>query len=325
MLRAAIISDIHYNFEDADAIKDKGGVPSEPRIYSTAQKRLEQFAVATKRYNPDLYFNLGDILDLNDSDYLNTIETYKTDLDAYFADPSKFIHIPGNHDVSLYGTDSITDFTTTLASNTYNVQRANIWSDVKSNRVAYTYDITVGSDTFRIIALCWADIDGVSFDDEAHGSASGSDQLDWLTNTALNTANPCIVLAHGHLTTSVTATYAYAYLNNAAMVATIQGVLEAAGNVIAVISVHFHRGTEWHELGLNREVVVNGIPYYHLMCSVLGRNLSDKTANHFYIFDFSTTGVERVTEFKKLPFDRARGSFGRFPQAFDRTRGRSDF
>lgn len=322
-LDLGIVTDLHYNLEGV--AKYNVGL-NEWRIFFTSGRRQLQVIADFNRYNVDRAINLGDVSDTGDSNFAASVAAHNMNItNNLTAASGKIDHIAGNHDYDNYG--SIAAFGTALTS--VNAARSNPWPTAKGKAV-YTADVN----GFRLIFLAWCIVSGgTDFDDQAHGSDPGNDQLTWLTDVALDCTNdtglsagaPIIIFAHAHLTTAFGGVYAYN--NNAAMVATIQAVLEAKvaadGNFITVISGHVHKTLKPVIGSLYDEV--NGIRYYGLGGSADGRGPRDNTSNKYYIIRFTTTGIERILEFDSGGLGRPRSSFNRIPQPFDRARGRRIF
>lgn len=310
--RFMAITDLHNNLEDADELWATKG-ESHYRLYSTAQNRLKQFGDAWQLYSPHFGVNLGDVGDGNDSAYTTTMAAHVADVGNYIPSPdADYYHTIGNHDYNNYG--SAHDFS--VAVDSINGDRALVWPVAETNKVSYIAERADLSD-FRLVFLTWCiGLGGTDFDASAHGSTTES-QYQWLTKSsgALDTPKKVIVFAHGHLTTS--APLVYAYHGNSTIVGTLQDAFEAAGNVVAVITGHYHKGGRSIDESLFE--VVNGIPYFRLKGSVIANGLGDYSHNAFYLFRVDSSGDINVTEFGRRTIGRGRGNFLRFESPQGRT------
>lgn len=308
-MKLAVITDPHYS----DTATPGGGQSMDlpfKRVLSSASARVREFFAVTKRYNPDKYLFLGDLLDIGYTDEAAVAAIHKADVVASgvnYGDSGDILYICGDVDVAFlapqgfYREASIITLQPSLTS-------GNWWyGSGELQRCAWFTD----AGGFRIVGLAFTS--ATAFDDSKWGSALGDNQLDWLGEAGgpLDTVNPVIMLSHSHLTTALSGIYPNAYMNNATLVAAIQTLLEAQGNVKAVLTGHYHKGTKVVQGSMVD--IVNGIPYYGLRGSVLGRHTEDYTSNAFYLFDIDATkGVQRITQFVRDQFGRIRTSIGTF-------------
>jgi hypothetical protein len=167
------------------------------------------------------------------------------------------IRVIGNHDNNMFPNQddywSIVDISSTNAASRSNEH------EEAGDVVAYTYDFM--GVRFVVMYLIIS-------------STDPSSQITWLTDTALDTSLPCIVLTHCPVTSRPTFIYTYQTLINIYAVP-LRETFEAAGNVKFVFSGHFHRNgiagygaEEWVEK-------INGISYVKFRGSVLGANDGD--------------------------------------------------
>lgn len=303
-IRVAVIGDIHYGATDRQVTVDK---PFR-QIGSTASTRCRQFLNTAKRYQPDAYVFLGDLVDgVTAADPAAQITIFKADVAACGLTTianTKFFFVSGNHEGFAWGSYDTGphDFFTEIGTAHHGMGPA--WWFGAANKTAWFKD--VGG--FRLMGLATS-LDptaGGNFEDAAYGSGA-TNQQEWM-NTNLNTVLPVIVFSHAHLTTA--SGVAYAYDSDETGNAKARTEIEANGNVIAVFSGHYHKGLKWKTR--NMVHVVNGIPYYGLRGSLLGDHLADFTSNTFYIFDIRTTGAVKCREFQMIKnrFGRYRYSIG---------------
>ena len=310
MPRFGLITDLHFG-DTADGAGISQGDGGGERIYSTAAKRLAEFRKETLKRNVDFRISLGDAVDGGDSDYVTTFGTTAAGFVKDFGDPTAegidHWHAKGNHEDANMTT---TEWKGAVAptQNANSVSPDNLWSGSKVYS-AYTFEI--GGIRFVVV--------NSQAGDDWDNDPGGADHLTWLEDS-LSQAIPNIVFVHQY----VRFDGSFGSLSEALCTA-IQGVFAthnatyANGQILAVLQSHRHTGYLQRS---GQPIIEAGIPHYGLRCSVLGRNISDLTANAFYIFDVSTTGV--ICRPYSLPhFGRARHTFGLNRSGLDRTRGRS--
>lgn len=266
-VKIGIITDLHKDKSDPLVEQSFWEVPQgddQYRQYSTADARYTAALAVFESESVDIVINPGDLLTAGTStggwpEAMDDLMAIRDATTRTFADTL------GNHERALDAAAqfSYTDFWAKIDGSNLPVVRENVW-EADSDELAYTFEIN----GIRFIILnANAVVQG--------GNTIGSSvsQQTWLTDVALNTTLPCVVLVHTLLTEN--ALYAYANEKNPA---TVRGLLEAtSGQVQAVISGHFHRNTI---AGYGSEAVmeiINGIPYFNLRGSVLGAEDGDSS------------------------------------------------
>lgn len=310
MPRFGVITDMHFG-DTADGAGISLGDGGGERIYSTAAKRLTEFRKETAKRNVDFRMNFGDAVDGNDSDYVTTFgdvsSGFVADFGEYSSDGIETWHVKGNHEDANM---TVSEWKSAVAP-AHNLNPTSVdnpWISAK-NLSAYTFE--TGGIRFVVVNS----EAGVDWDNDP----GGADHLTWLEDS-LSQAIPNIVFVHQHIYYDGEWGSLSESLSNAIQsVLTTHNATYANGQILAVIQGHRHTGYLQRS---GQPLIVSGIPHYAMRCSVLGRNISDYTANSFYIFDVSTTGI--IGRHYSLPhFGRARHTFGLNRSGLDRTRGRS--
>ncbi|RLC76096.1 MAG: hypothetical protein DRJ03_29275 [Chloroflexi bacterium] len=144
------------------------------------------------------------------------------------------------------------------------------------------------NDDFRVVVLDAQFNPSTGEDRNAEIYGEGyvpEEELDWLANVALNTTRKCIVFSHQLLCDGGGYT-SYHYVSNRS---DVRSILEAAGNVIAVVQGHIH--ADLFE-------IINGIPYFAMEAMVDGEGLSSATYALFWAFANGEVGKlgERGTD-----------------------------
>ncbi len=240
VLTFAVITDVQTGDNADDPSWSIGGSPEEYRRYSTGTQRMQEFV---DEFNGDgtiqACVNLGDWVDTTSEDgtriaLLDALVTQSLGL------PTAVIGTEGNHETAkLAGAD----FISSVDAN--HVTRANTHTDL-GGYISYTYD--VGGIRFVVLS--------------SGSNRTEAGKLTWF-ETQLNASTlPVIVLTHYPLwlATEWQWTYASNY-------ADYQTLIEAAGNVQAVICGHYHPD--------DIDVVINNVPYIKLPGSVLAPDAAD--------------------------------------------------
>ncbi len=168
--------------------------------------------------------------------------------------------------------------------------RENVWNPDGKGALAYTFDYK----SMRFVVL-FAAAAGIVNMESPDGVGIGT----WLADIALDTPKACVVFSHGLLTDS---NFDYSTQDN---VATIRGILEAAGNVQLMIQGHFHRnGIEGYGTPVKSYQRINDILYYYCRGSVLGAedgNSGDTATtadSAYYIFDVQPSSIIGDNQFR---------------------------
>lgn len=137
----------------------------------------------------------------------------------------------------------------------------------------------------RFISLYQRDYDYNTTIPGIEDFAIGSAQLEWLTNTALDTFLPVVVMTHAPLISDL---YANGGTGFADAVAALTTFINNGGTVIAVLSGHTHEQNAAKVDGINHIVFANGYNFFELVsinltaktitCKVVNNsNLTDRT------------------------------------------------
>jgi len=272
-----VITDIHRT-TDANAAWSLFG-QNEYRRFSTAQARTEAAAAEFESDSVDFMFIGGDAIDANSDDP----KTHIGDVHGWASGEfSGDIHYAiGNHEYSAEATDPLTDFTwaayiTGIGSPSY----SSGWSDGGIDK-AYSFD----SNGIHYVVLCSGVINATNALGNGHG------QYNWLESDIAATSLPIVILTHMHLSNQLSTldlgSPSYDYIN-ITEASDVRSLLEANGNVQAVIQCHYHAA-------YNPPVyTLNDIQYVSLGGSVLAPNAADNTYYKIQIIPNAVWGTLRA-------------------------------
>ena len=114
----------------------------------------------------------------------------------------------------------------------------------------------------RIIVLYQRDFDYSTDIPRIEEFGIGSDQINWLTNTALDTNLPVLVLTHASLASSI---YNTSRTGFDAVLTALDTFEQNGGTVIAVLSGHKHAEANTTVNGINHIVFANGYVFFYLI------------------------------------------------------------
>ena len=141
------------------------------------------------------------------------------------------------------------------------------------NKNYYYYD----SNGIRFIVLWQRDFDYSNAIPENNDFKIGSDQLTWLTGTALNTELPVIVMTHAPLLSSL---YSHGGIGFSEALTAIQNFASNGGTVIAVLSGHTHEQNYSTTDGINHIVFKNGFTFFELISiDLVNKTITCKAIN----------------------------------------------
>jgi hypothetical protein len=232
------------------------GSPDEYRRFTTAAARLQQAVDTFNSESVDLVIDVGDLIDLNLS--VAEIRSYLQARMAQYGDLTMpYIGTVGNHEWILYDTSQkIADYYTDI--DTVHAARSNIYTDSNEWK-SFTYDLG----GIRFISL-------VDYMVE-----SDAGLFTWLEAQLAVSDLPVVIICHVPIWPI--AQWQWTYAND---YQTFQDVIDAAGNVQAVLCGHYH----WD----NGDVVINDVPYYSFFGSVLCPNVDD---NAYFILEIIPNAV----------------------------------
>jgi len=252
--KICVITDVHHRDDIASQYWNIIMSDAHWRQFSTAEARLTDAIDQANASGCQVFVQLGDIIDSgnSDPDALLRLAECAAITDTFNGD---VIYVVGNHDSGEFGAAIETDFWGTVENGHNHVRRNNPYN----TSYGYTYDCG----PYRFVAM-WA------FGGDGDVAEA---QLDWLYkgdgSGVLETTLNCIVLSHAVVyVDGIHNTQVYDSVGNSSAV--IER-FEAAGNVILVMSGHFHRnGIDGYDNQFLNEH--NGITYLALRGSILGKN-----------------------------------------------------
>jgi len=252
--KIAVITDVHHRDDVASVYWQVMPGDYHWRQFSTAEARLTAAVDDANAAGCDLFITLGDIVDGGEPDELDRLNECLTITNTFAGDVVSFTL--GNHCYGLWGTD-IDVFWGAIETNSNHAVRKRIYTE-SGQALGYAFDYN----QYRFVSMY------------AQGNSGNisAEQLDWLYkgdgSGVLETPLKCIVMAHGVIyVDGIHDTQWYDSVGNPSAV--IER-FEAAGNVILVMSGHFHRnGIDGYD---NQFVnTVNGITYLALRGSILSK------------------------------------------------------
>ena len=137
----------------------------------------------------------------------------------------------------------------------------------------------------RFITLWQKDFDYTQAVPNTNAFSIGTDQLAWLSGTALNTTLPVVILTHAPLITSL---FSIGGEGFADAMAAIQAFRTGGGMVIAVLCGHTHAQASEVADGINHIVFANGYTWFELVSiDLTGRTITCKAVNKTGLADMT--------------------------------------
>ena len=234
----------------------------------------------------DVFMNLGDIVRGYefDPDYETraSIDNIITEYDKNISIPKLFLignHDDGNmwyNDGSRYN-QKPSEENVLYPNEQFN--RITKFGENNGKNINYYHTDISG---IRFITLWQKDFDYASDIPQNEDFKIGTDQLTWLSNEALDTSLPVVVLTHAPLITSL---YAHGGIGFSDAVTAIESFASGGGTVVAVLSGHTHTQATATQNGINHIVFANGYNWFELLsidlvnstltCKAINKTLSD--------------------------------------------------
>ena len=253
--------------------------------YTTAQYDADNFdelwsvVKTVNNLHIDVFANLGDFIRgyQCDPDYESRANA-DTMLDAYKEIKTYKAFVIGNHDDgNLFYHDSTYNDKQSIQQVMFPSEQFNRYTKFGLNNKGvsnYYYEDING---VRIITLYQRDFD---YSDGIPGIESfkiGTQQISWLTNTALNTNLPVIILTHAPLLSTLYATSRVGFDD---VLSALTTFISNGGTVIAVLSGHTHAQNTAKVNGINHVVFKNGYKQFELVSvDLVNRTISCKAYN----------------------------------------------
>lgn len=248
-LQVGMITDLHYADKPA----------SGSRHYRETLSKLADAASQFQQHQPDFLIELGDLVDRADSvqTELRYLKTINKEFSAVCEDRH---YVLGNHCVDT-------------------LRKEEFLGTVEQPKSFYSFDR--GEFHFVVLDACFRS------DGEPYGRKNSkwtdanipADEMDWLRSDLNATKRKTIVFAHQRLDE----TKNHSVKNNAE----VRGILESAGNVLAVFQGHSHK---------NHVSEINGIHYCTLVAMVEG---TGKLNNAYSLMTLTPDGAIAVQGFCK--------------------------
>ena len=139
----------------------------------------------------------------------------------------------------------------------------------------------------RIITLYQRDFDYSDTVPQIEAFKIGAEQISWLTNTALDTDLPVIVLTHAPLLASLYATSRTGFDD---VLTALTSFVSGGGTVIAVLSGHTHAQNSATVDGINHIVFKNGYDFFELISvDLTGHTITCKAINNSSLSEMNFT------------------------------------
>jgi len=262
-VKFGFVNDLHFSASASVYLGVWGG---EWRIYSNASSRFAAAVATWNAQSTDFNIQAGDLID-GGGVYATELQKFKDEADNLTDKGNDFYHLFGHHD--RVHIQAARDYWTDLAD--YWGAIENLYWDATDGAEGQAWGYTFDRDGFRFI-VCWTSGSGVQ--NTVVVDSSGNDQLNWLENTALNTALPVVVIAHGELL-------------EAAMT-----VVKASGLCHLCLHGHDHREKFWWD---------GDVPCFRGRGSLRSDiSIDDTTSNAYYIVEIDPNRIHGVSQWKGI-------------------------
>ena len=249
---------------------------NEYRITSTAQKRIVAAAETAEAQGVDFLIVRGDAIDSNTTNGVKRLSEIFYESGGWAA---------SNFSSDIYdeiGNQENTEFASNWSSYANNVSRGptvNTWADGGINK-AYSFD----NNLIHYIVLYTGVINDTG---NTCSLQSGGGQSNWLDSDLAASSLPKIIFSHLHISEQKTAGAAFDYINHI-RAANVRAVIEADGDVQAVIQGHYHTADispTW----------ISDVLYIHERGSVLADNEEDIDTNAYSLYEVVPNAVMGVS------------------------------
>ena len=243
-----------YSLQDLKALQNGNftiGVQTDTHMHGDDESTGTPLKNMTKQLYFDFICNLGDMPQGYGSDTTEATRTYITTMLDRYTDyvESPFLIANGNHDNAAMSNPIISksdmyDYYMGAVKGTTNIVE-------KGTPNLYYY-----KDFYecRVIVLDTCEYaDGG--DGGVHKALVSSEQITWLTNTALDTEKPVLILCHIPLLSTLTSD---TVTNRDLVLSALQNFISGGGTVVAVLCGHTHERRSEKSNGINHIVFDNG-------------------------------------------------------------------
>ena len=212
----------------------------------------------------DLFANLGDMIRgyQCDPDY-ESRATADAIMDCYKSINTNAAYVIGNHDDGcLFYSNGVYNDHKSNQQVMYPNEQFNRYTKYGLNNKGVSNYWYADIDGVRVIALYQRDFDYSQSVPGIEAFKIGSAQLDWLTNTALATTLPVIVLTHAPLVATL---YSKSREGFDDVLSALTAFKSGGGKVIAVLSGHTHNQASATVNGITHIVFKNGYTFFELV------------------------------------------------------------